>query len=49
MPPLNSQVIAYLNFVNSAYLMYKHDSSSLTPPTARLSSGVGGSLLSEQH
>ena len=31
MLPLNPQVISYLNFVNSAYLMYKKDGTVLTP------------------
>jgi hypothetical protein len=32
MQPTNQQVIAYLNFVNSAYLMYGKDGKDLTPP-----------------
>ena len=32
MQPSNQQVIAYLNFVNSAYLMYGQDGTDLTPP-----------------
>ncbi|MGA3371556.1 MAG: lipase family protein [Terracidiphilus sp.] len=32
MQPTNQQVIFYLNFVNSAYLMYGKDGTDLTPP-----------------
>jgi hypothetical protein len=32
MQPANDEVIAYLGFVNSAYLMYGEDGTNLTPP-----------------
>ncbi len=39
MQPTNGQVIFYLGFVNSAYLMYGQDGTDLTPPPQGLPKG----------
>jgi hypothetical protein len=39
MQPTNEQVIFYLGFVNSAYLMYGQDGTDLTPPPQGLPTG----------